>query len=410
MSALNLVQCGRVGFEPRNLSRRAHRFDLQSEPLEFRQLLSTGGVGALAHPDPSGAIATGIGAAQAVSIARSASVARLSPSPAGTSEAVVNPVTAAQANLPTDNSPAANTPGVSPTVPAPSNVVTDDSASVTTSATALISYLNPYDTSPFTAASDALVYLVPMPGVPATTIQLSIATPDLEAPNSPVTLEDINSSVVFNANHPPVVFNANILPAGSPPSNNAPTSTSPTNPSTAATTQQATSVQHIGQSIQTELPRPSGPRPEPQPERDVVEQIETPELTPPAKTPAPKTPPPKDAMPPQDQTPAPRKDQAPPPQDESPVQWPPVLWPPEPVPGSQPPDGGAPPGAPGRSSTQTMRSSMNGHTDLSALFGLVAVGGGGYRLAMGESARFGVRWLPRRIASPRSARPRAASR
>jgi hypothetical protein len=381
MTTLNLLHFGRTGFESRILARRAHRFDLHSEELEFRRLMSTGHVGAPASPVPNPAIATGASEAPATSTAPSASAATSTPQHASTSVAVANATTAAQANVPIDNSSTQNTASVSPMTPAPLNVVTDDSASVTSAAIAAISSLNPNMTSAFTASSDAPVLLVPEP-VPPTTIELFIETPSLQASNTPVTFQANNFPVMLHAINSPVGFQAN------------------NNPSVAVQNQPPPTIQHIGQSIDTELQKLLGPHLGPQSEEplwiDIVEPPQPLEPAQPPKTESPKTEPPK-TEPPKTEPPT---DQAPPAQDVPPV--------PAPVP--HPVNGGAPPAASGASSAQAMGPSMKVHTGLSTLFGVAAVIGGGSHLAMRESERFGMLWLPSRAASARSARPRIVAR
>ena len=180
----------------------------------------------------------------------------------------------------------------------------------------------------------------------------------------------------------------------------------------AAQDQQPTLVEHIGQSVEAELQKLAkpnlGPQTEFPPWIDAVEPfrplepaqpptIQPPATQPPSDQQLPRTTPPKDRAAPMDQTPDKDKDQTPPAQE----------TPPAPV--SQPDDADAPPAA-GVPSPHAMGPSMNAHSSLAALFGVVAVGGGGYHLAMGESKRFGMPWLPRRVASPRSARPRTHAR
>ena len=206
MTALNLLHSGRIGVESGNLARRARRLDLRSEPLESRRLLSTGLVGAAVSLNQSQVVAAGTSGGPAISAARSASLATNAPSPA----TVANQVTAAQANAPTDNSSTTNTPSVGAMVPAPLNVVTDDSTSVITSLNSAISVLNPDLSSPATASSDALVFLVPSPGVPSTTIQLSIATPDLEVAEFAGDPARYQLAGTLPPEHLPVNFNASI--------------------------------------------------------------------------------------------------------------------------------------------------------------------------------------------------------
>jgi hypothetical protein len=414
MTALNLLHPGRIGFESRNLSRRSRRFDLQSEPLEFRRLLSIGPVAPVASANPSQAIGASTSGAVVSSPAPPATVGTFSPPPATT--AVANPTTAVQANLPTDNSSTTNTPGVSPTLPAPPNVLTDDSTSAATSSTSGITALIPSN-SPLTVFSEAPVYLVPMPVDPET-VQLAIETPGLQTSNLPVTLQLTSSSVTFQAINSPVG-----VPAASPPgtqANNSPGTTQ---------NQPPTSIQHIGQGLESELQKPVKPNLGPEPEAprltDIVEpatpgKTESPKTEPPKteapKTEAPKTEAPKTEAP---KTEAPKTDapmdatrpqqQQPSGQDAAPVWWLPLPVP-IPVPLPTPANQGAAPAASGDSSPRAMRSGLNAHTGLATLFGVVAVVGGGYHLAMGESQRFGMAWLPSRAASTRSARPRVSAR
>jgi subtilase family serine protease len=76
----------------------------------------------------------------------------------------------------------------------------------------------------------------------------------------------------------------------------------------------------------------------------------------------------------------------------------------EPVSGG---DRGGDRGANGRSSQVAPQRPAHSFV---ALFGAAAIAAGGYQLAMSESRRFKVRWLPRRAASDRSARPRIPAR
>jgi hypothetical protein len=355
MSALHLLQRGHVGFESRNLARRAHRIDLYTEPLERRQLLSTG------H------------AADAAIV-------------------VANPTAAAQTNLPTNNSSSTNAPGVSPMTPSPVNVTTDDSASVTTSASAAISALNPDMTSALDAASDAPVYLVEMP-VPSTTIELSIETPgllqsidsptNLQSIDSPTNLQSINSPVILHPINAPVGVQATNTPMPAP---NAP----------------PTVIQHIGQSIGTDIQTRFGAHVGPEPDEGTwIEGLEPLKPFEPAQPP--KAEPPGIELPKGD----PPIDQAPPVKQPLPAQEaPPVTAPRVP----QPADGGAEPAAPGATPPQTVSLSIKAPTTASQLFGVAAVIGGGFHLAMGESERFGTRSLPCRTPIPRPARPRMLRR
>jgi hypothetical protein len=358
MSTLNLLHRGRFGFESRILGRRAHRFDLQPEPLEGRRLLSTGYVGAAG----------------------------------GT---VTNPTTAAQTNLPTDNSSTINTPSVSPMTPAPLNVETDDSASVITSATAAISVLNPDMTSALDTASDEpVVYLVETP-VPPTTVELTIDTPGLlQSIDSPLTLQSINAPASLQSINSPVTLHAINAPVGLQPNNNPmPASNGPT-----------TSIQHIGQGFQTELPKPLDVHVGPEPEETLlIEGLKPLQPFQSPKTERPQTAPPKIELPKADLPieRAPPVKQTPPAQDVPPVRLPPMP---------QPADATMVPRAPGAVALQAVAPGINAHTTPTALFGVTAVIGGGYYLAMRESERFWMPWLPPRCPSARPPRPRMTVR
>ena len=399
MNAFNLLHSGRIGFESRNLSRRAHHFDLHSEALEFRRLLSTGPVPIENSPDPGKAAASEL---QTTSTAASVSAATLSPPPVNTSAAPVNPVTAVQANPPTNNSSTTNTPGVSPTTPAPSNVVTDDSASVITSASSEITALIT-ESAPITDFSELPAFLVPMPVDPET-MELSIETPGLQTTTTPVFLQVANSPVMLRPINSPVGVPTNNSAVGQV--NNAPAP---------AQTQPPTVIQHIGQSLKPENQKPLKPDVAPQrdalPMNDVVDPPKPVAPTEPPKTESPKTEAPKNESP-----------ETEPPKNESPKTEPPKTEPPvdatrpprQPRPGHDtqpvvpkhvpaPDDGHATPEAPAASSPYALRPGMTG---LSTLFGVVAIAGGGFQLAMGESKRFSMHWLPRRTAYPRPTRPR----
>jgi hypothetical protein len=380
MSALNHIQFKHIGFESRNLSRRPRRFELHSELLEFRRLLSTGqGTAAAVGPDHSQAISNGTSTPSAISTAPPASVATVSPAPPSSSAPVASPTTAAQANLPTDNSSTTNTPGVSPMEPAPLDVVTDDSPSVITSPTSLFTALIP-NTSPFITSSGPEVFLVPM--ADSTTIELSIATPSFEA-TSPAAAVETSVPVILHAINAPVEVQANSVSPGA--QNQQPTSTS-------------TSMGHIGQEIETELQKPLKPQLGPQPDAPELIDVVVPPRQPhppaePSKpeqpeqpgTERPKTEP--KAEPPMDATRP--QEHAPPVQNTPPAWWP--LWLPLPV--AIPAADGAPPAASTASSPDALRPSMNGQTGVSAFLGVVAIAGG-FPAAMGESQRFGMRWLP----------------
>ena len=186
MSTLNFFRSGRFGLESGNLSRRMHRPELQSEELEFRQLLSTG---LAAAPDPVPGNDTA-GLALETAAPPAAQVATFSSNP-------VTPglTSGEQPNPPTDNSSSRNIPGVSTTTPEPFNTANDDSPSVSTSPTAAISALIP-NTSPFNSNTAAPVYIVPEPVDPET-VQLSIATPGFAPANSPLTVQITNSPVTL---------------------------------------------------------------------------------------------------------------------------------------------------------------------------------------------------------------------
>jgi hypothetical protein len=94
--------------------------------------------------------------------------------------------------------------------------------------------------------------------------------------------------------------------------------------------------------------------------------------------------------------------EAPPAQDTQPMWWWPAV--PIPVPISPSVEHKLEPGAPGAHSAHILPKSSDAEV-LPALFGAVGVAGG-LQLAMAESRRFGVHWLPSRVASSRSARPR----
>jgi subtilase family serine protease len=72
-------------------------------------------------------------------------------------------------------------------------------------------------------------------------------------------------------------------------------------------------------------------------------------------------------------------------------------------------DRGGLPGADGHNSALAPGAGTNA-AGFSTLFGVAALTAGGYHLAMRESERFKVRWLPRRAASDRSVRPRIPAR
>jgi len=343
MSALDLLHRGHIDFESRILGRRAHHLDLQAEPLEGRRLLSTGHV----------AVAPGT---------------------------VVNPTTAEQANVPTDNSSTTNTASVSPMQPATLNVETDDSPSVTTSASAALSVLNPDMTSALdTATDEPVVYLVESP-VPVTTIELTIDTPGLlQSINSPLNLQSINAPASLQSINAPVTLHAI----------NAPVSVQPSNTPTSVPNGPPTVIQHIGQSIGTDFQKRFeghvGPDPD---ETSLMEELAPLQPFQQPKAEPPKAEPPKIDLPkadlPLDQTP-PAK-QAPPAQDAPPVTLPPVRQ----------PDGDAAPAVPGALSPEAAVSIMNPHTSPSTLFGVTAVIGGGYYLAMRESERFSMPWPQQR--------------
>jgi hypothetical protein len=404
MSALDLLHVGRFRFETQNQSRRAHRFDVQPQPLERRQLLSTGHVAATASADPNQAVASGILAGRPT--AQSIGAATISP-PSSTAVAIAT--TAAQANLPTDNSSSTNTPGVSSMVPAPANVVTDDSASVTTAPDAAISALIP-NTSPFIDFTEVEVFLVPE-AVDPTTVELFIATPASEAINAQVTLQVTNSPVTLHAINVPVASQAN-NPPGMPQPNNSAAGRQVNNSPATGQIGVPTSMQHIGQDIETGLQKRVKPLLGPQPEdMPLTDFVGPPKPLEPVGPPKPENP---DTVKPKAEKPESEKPKSEPPKSEAPID---ATRPPEqqappapPVPAPRPEDGGLLPVGPGTSSPESMRPGMNDHTGLSTLFGVVAIAGTGYRLAMSESERFGMHWLPRRAASPRSARPRMLAR
>ena len=386
---------GRFGFHSRHLLRTSHRVDLQSEPLESRRLLATNPVQAAASANPSGDIPTDT-------------------SPASTSSsAVASPPATAQASPPVNNSSATNTPGVSPTVPASANVVTDDSPSVTTSPSADITALIP-NTSPFTPSPENPVFLVPTAVDPMTT-ELSVPTLNLQENNSALAFPQSGVPIILHPITSPLsVQNNNV--AVSPQASIAPMPTPAQNP------QQPVGSEHIGQELETELQKPLrlelAPHPEVVLPKDVFGPAQTPTSAQPSATEATKDTKPKAIKP---DTDAPRmenrQDDAPPakktvPADEaSPRQQPTPMQ--MPIPWSVPgltlgiplPERNPAPVFPTPST-----KSMGDQTGLAALFGAVVVAGGGLHLAMGESARFGMHWLPDRVASPRSARPRSPNR
>ena len=302
-------------------------------------------------------------------------------------------MTAAQTNLPTDNSSTVNTPSVSPMTPAPLNVETDDSASVITSATAAVSVLNPDMTSALDTASDEpVVYLVETP-IPPTTVELSIDTPGLlQSINSPLTLQSINAPASLQSINSPVTLHAINAPVGLQPNNNPmPASNGP-----------PTSSQHIGQGFRTELPKPLDVHVGPEPEETLlIEGLEPLQPFQPRKTEPPQA--------------APRK-----------IELPKADLPIEQAPprsrhhlrgrtageiATDAPTGGRHRRrGTGAAVLQSVAPGINAHTTPTALFGVTAVIGGGYYLAMRESERFWMPWPPPRCPSARQTRPRMTVR
>lgn len=401
MSALNRFQIGRVGFEYRNLSRRAHRFEFHSEPLEARKLLSTGPIATVAGASSQQALEGGTLAAPAAASGVAISAATSAPLTTSTASQGPNPTVGIQASLPTDNSSSTNVPGVSPTVPPPLNVATDDSASVSTSPFSDITALIPFQSS-FTSFAGVPVFIVPM--ADSDTGELSIESPELAANSSPVTPSlssmpviphPINVPTTFQVNNSATAAMANLQPVQQP------AVLAPT--------------QHIGQSLETELQKPATPELGPKSGDPAMLEVDEP-FTPlkadaPGKIEEPKG----EQQPgggqqkanPADAAPTPEK--APPVREVPPLWWVPLLPVPIPVSSAAPMNLGPEPAASGAFSQQGRQIRSSDQPALSAFLG-VAAATGGARLAMTESRRFGMHWLPNRVASSRSVRPRVAGR
>jgi hypothetical protein len=198
----------------------------------------------------------------------------------------------------------------------------------------------------------------------------------------------------------------------------------PSNSATAVVQNQPPSVSpvlHIGQGVETELQKrvkpDLGPDPDLPPLIDVFNPFQPLEPTTPTKAgqanPAqpktqqpgadqPKADQPK-AEPPGDATRTPEP--APPPQD-APLSWLTVPVP-APMAGVSSLGSGAAPAASANDSARVARAPSDAQPAVAALIG-VAAAAGSLRLAMAESRRFGMHWLPGRAASSRSARPHIA--
>jgi hypothetical protein len=371
-SNLHLSGPGRFGFHSRHLLRTSHRFNLQSDPLESRRLLAASPVQAAVSSGATGDIPTDTSPATA------------------SSSTVASPPAATQASPPVDNSSTTNTPGVSPMDPATPNVVTNDSPSVTTSPTADITALIP-NTSPFTPSPEDPVFLVPS-AVDPMTVELSVPTLNLQENTSelafpqsgaPIILHPITSALTVQISNVAVSPQASVAP---------------------------TQTQNIGQEIKTELQKPLRLELAPHPEVMLPADVFTPAPAQPSAADAPKDAKPKATKP---DTDAPKiengREEAPPakkapPADEA------LPQPPTPMP--DPPDGTPLPDTEAERALVFPYRATNGtddHTGPATFFGVVAIAGG-LHLAMGEYERFGMHWLPSRVASPRSARPRVAAR
>ena len=259
MSSMNLTHFGRLGFESRNLSRRAHRADFHTEPLERRELLSTGQITPVAGPNPSPHVDGPVAPAPVVSTAVSAS-ATTPTLPTAISATIT-------ANPPTNNSSTTNIPGVSPTVPATLNVATDDSPSVTTSPSSAISALIP-EASGFVSFTGGPVFIVPM--ADSSISELAIESPESPAPNSTVLPQLSGLALILHPINAPMNFQTNLAPA---------------------TLQNQPAVvvpPHVGQSLETELQKPVKPELGPDagvpPLIDVVDPFKPLEPTQPGKT------------------------------------------------------------------------------------------------------------------------------
>jgi hypothetical protein len=387
MSSMNLTHFGRLGFESRNLSRRAHRADFHTEPLERRELLSTGQITPVAGPNPSPHVDGPVAPAPVVSTAVSAS-ATTPTLPTAISATIT-------ANPPTNNSSTTNIPGVSPTVPATLNVATDDSPSVTTSPSSAISALIP-EASGFVSFTGGPVFIVPM--ADSSISELAIESPESPAPNSTVLPQLSGLALILHPINAPMNFQTNLAPA---------------------TLQNQPAVvvpPHVGQSLETELQKPVKPELGPDagvpPLIDVVDPFKPLEPTQPGKTGQPRPEESKTQQPGTEQPKAePPAEAKPTPMQELPPFW--WLGAPIPIPLSvpavPPAQNGAAPASSGVDSPQTMQAPPEQSPALAALVG-VAAAAGSLRLAMGESRRFRMHWLPSRAASSRSARPHIAGR
>jgi hypothetical protein len=216
----------------------------------------------------------------------------------------------------------------------------------------------------------------------------------LQSINSPLTLQSINAPASLQSINSPVTLHAINAPVGLQPSNNP----------TPASNGPPTSNQHIGQGFQTELPKPldlhMGPEPE---ETLLIEGLKPLQPFQPSKTAPPQAAPPKIELPKADLPieQAPPEKQTPPAPDVPPVRLPPMP---------QPADATMAPRAPGAAVLQTVAPGINAHTTPTALFGVTAVIGGGYHLAMRESERFWMPWPPPRCPSARPTRSRMTVR
>jgi hypothetical protein len=178
---------------------------------------------------------------------------------------------------------------------------------------------------------------------------------------------------------------------------------------------------HVGQSLETELQKSVkpelGPDPDAPPLNDVVNPFQPFEPTEPGKTGQPRPEQSKTQQPgteqpeakaPGDSTRTP--EQARPMQELPPFWWLAVPIPvPLSVPAVPPAQKGAAPASPGVDSPHAMLAPPDESPALAALVAAAAAAGS-FRLAMGESRRFGMHWLPSRTASSRSARPHIAGR
>jgi hypothetical protein len=396
MSTLNRIYSGRIGFESRNLSRRTHRFDLHADPLEPRRLLSGGQAAGAASATPSPAAETDITTTSTLSGALSGS-AISTPPPVNTAAPVVSSTTGIP-SLPTNNSSTTNSAGVSPMDPAPLDTATDGSTSVLTTPSSAISALIPKpNTLGFTSFTGEPVFIVPM--ADSDISELSIETGELQATNAPAAPQMSLSPMIPHPINAPVSAQAN---SSAVAAQNQPATVIPT--------------QHIGQGRETELQKQVKPQLGPQPDEDQqgIDVVVPPQAPKPADAGSGKTTPPQ-AEHPKTQQPKieqPKTDQptdgtkrpkeAPPAQDTQPMWWWPAV--PLPVPISPSVERKVERAADNTLWAHIPANSSDGQV-LPALFGAVGVAGG-LHLAMAESRRFGVHWLPSRVASSRSARPR----